>query len=74
MSYEYDDDWFIRIDSMGRRYESGEWQPIFTWTPIIYKWKLYWLCNMYRSADYVRGGYDYKTKKQFIIDELRGKN
>lgn len=61
--------WLERL-SMHR----GEWKEVFLWAPIIQNYKIYWLCKMYKAANYDEGGYEYKTKRQFIIDELSGKN
>jgi hypothetical protein len=52
----------------------GPWKTVFLWQPKMYKWRVYWLRNMHKRANYVEGGYEYKTHRQFIIDELKGKN
>lgn len=61
-----DDDWITIMH--------GPWKKVFIFKPVFCNRRIHCFRYMYRAPDYIQGGYIHKTPKQFIIDELKGKN
>lgn len=62
------------IDTNGRMSAYSDWYSEFLFYPRIINKSFHWFETVYWRTDYVNDKFEYKTKKQFIIDELRKKN
>lgn len=49
------------------------WEKTFLWLPKLIDKRIHWLHTAYRSPEFVSGEYEYKTKKQYLIDILKDK-
>lgn len=52
----------------------SDWYSEFLFYPRIFNKRLHWFKTVYWRTNYSVNKFEYKTRKQFIIDELRGKN
>jgi hypothetical protein len=63
-----------RVGRIKKQIITRTWKKTFLFWPRIIDKKVHWCHTVYSAPDYFRGGFEYKTQKQYIIDELKGKN
>ena len=74
MNYDYHDFKYGYCDSSGNDLHCGLWHKEFLFYPRIFNKQLHWFKTVYWRTNYVEDNFEYKTQKQYLFDELRGKN